>query len=101
MRRHRFVFPFADEQTAIARYLDHATTTIDHTVELTLRQIALFKEYRARLIADVVTGKLDVRDSAAALPKVDPLAGDDMDHPVDIDVDSVLEDLEAITEVTI
>ena len=101
LRRHRFVFPFADEQTAIARYLDHATTTIDHTVELTLRQIALFKEYRARLIADVVTGKLDVRDSAAALPKVDPLARGDVDDPLDLDVDSVLEELETVKEVTI
>ncbi len=31
-------------------------------------QIALLREYRTRLIADVVTGKLDVRDAAAALP---------------------------------
>ena len=35
------------------------------------------REYHARLIADVVTGKLDVREAAAALPEVDPLAADD------------------------
>ena len=34
-------------------------------------------EYRTRLIADVVTGKLDVRKAAAALPEIDPLAADD------------------------
>ena len=32
------------------------------------RQIALLQEYRTRLIADVVTGKLDVREAAANLP---------------------------------
>ena len=37
----------------------------------------LLGEYRARLIADVVTGKLDVREAAATLPEVDPLADDD------------------------
>ena len=30
---------------------------------------ALQREYRARLIADVVTGKLDVRGTAPALPR--------------------------------
>ncbi len=29
------------------------------------------------MIADVVTGKLDVREAAAALPEVDPLAVND------------------------
>ena len=32
------------------------------------------KEYRTRLIADVVTGKLDVREAATGLPEVDLLA---------------------------
>ena len=37
----------------------------------------LLSEYRTRLIADVVTGKLDVREAAAGLPEVDPLAAED------------------------
>ena len=32
------------------------------------REISLLREYRTRLIADVVTGKLDVREAAARLP---------------------------------
>ena len=36
------------------------------------RQIELFREYRTRLIADVVTGKRDVRRAAGLLPEVDP-----------------------------
>ena len=30
--------------------------------------LGLLNEYRTRLIADVVTGKLDVREAAASLP---------------------------------
>ena len=37
----------------------------------------MLQEYRTRLIADVVTGKLDVREAAAALPEADPLAAED------------------------
>jgi type I restriction enzyme S subunit len=33
------------------------------------QQIQCTREYRTRLIADVVTGKLDVREAAAALPE--------------------------------
>ena len=40
-------------------------------------QIEHVREYRACLIADVVTGKLDVREAAARLPEIDPLVGDD------------------------
>ncbi|HVS15969.1 MAG TPA: hypothetical protein VMV46_18760 [Thermoanaerobaculia bacterium] len=35
------------------------------------REIALLREYRTRLIADVVTGKLDVREAAARLSDLD------------------------------
>ncbi len=41
------------------------------------RPIDLLNESRTRLIADVVTGKRDVREAAAALPEVDPLAAED------------------------
>ena len=37
-------------------------------ISAALRQIELVQEYRTRLIADVVTGKLDVRAAAAQLP---------------------------------
>jgi len=37
------------------------------------REITLLREYRTRLTADVVTGKLDVRAAAAQLPEEEPL----------------------------
>jgi type I restriction enzyme S subunit len=35
------------------------------------QEISLLREYRTRLIADVVTGKLDVREVAKGLPEVE------------------------------
>ena len=68
------LLPPLDEQAAIVRYLDRATADIDIATDRARRQIDLLKEYRTRLIADVVTGKLDVREAATGLPEVDLLA---------------------------
>ena len=56
------------EQQAIVEYIDKATADIDGAIVHAGRQIKLVEEYRTRLIADVVTGKLDVREAAAQLP---------------------------------
>ena len=47
-------------------------------------EIELLREYRTRLIADVVTGKLDVRAVAATLPDAPPQASDN-DEALDDD----------------
>ena len=69
--------PSLAEQIVIVAYLDRAATKIDTAITRANREIELLREYRTRLIADVVTGKLDVREAAAALPEVAPLAADD------------------------
>ncbi|MDE0441448.1 MAG: restriction endonuclease subunit S [Gammaproteobacteria bacterium] len=66
------------EQADIVRFLDRATSRIDGYVRSkeqllgpqrqTRETSGLLGEYRDRLISDVVTGKLDVRDVAARLP---------------------------------
>ena len=43
------------------------TKGIRDSVTRSRRQIDLLNEYRTRLIADVVTGQLDVRETAAQL----------------------------------
>ena len=53
--------PPAYEQKAITKYLSKTSERIESTIALTQHQIELIEEYRTRLIADVVTGKLDVR----------------------------------------
>ena len=61
------IVPPLAEQTAIVKYLDKATTDIDAAIARARRHVELLREYRTRLIADVVTGKLDVREAAATL----------------------------------
>ncbi len=63
--------PPSIEQRAIVEYLDKATAGINAAIARARRQIELVQEYRTRLIADVVTGKLDVREAAAQLPDED------------------------------
>jgi type I restriction enzyme S subunit len=55
------------EQTAIAEYLDAQTAKLDAAIAAARREIELLREYRERLIADVVTGKVDVRVMTALL----------------------------------
>ena len=98
---HTVCLPPISEQTAVVEYLDHETADLDTTTASANRQIDLLREFRTRLIADVVTGKLDVREAAAALPEVDPLAEEDVDDTIDADSDSNLEELDAVKEVTL
>ena len=59
--------PSADEQISILEFITAVCRAQDDAIERTRRQIDLMKEYRTRLIADVVTGQLDVRETAAQL----------------------------------
>ena len=70
-------FPPIDEQQQIAQAVDRGTNHIAASVERSRRQIDSLREYRSRLIADVVTGKLDVRKAAAGLPETDSLGAED------------------------
>ena len=60
--RH-IALPPISEQTAIVAYIDKATAAIDAAIDRARREIELLGEYRTRLIADVVTGKVDVREA--------------------------------------
>jgi type I restriction enzyme S subunit len=85
------VVPPRDEQDAIAEYLDASLRDIGRCVEGALREIRLLREYRTRLIADVVTGKLDVRAAAAKLP-------DETDEPEPVDDEDTLAEGEEETD---
>ena len=60
--------PPISEQELLLRFFDESTADIERAVERAEVEMALLREYRTRLIADVVTGKLDVREAAARLP---------------------------------
>lgn len=61
-------FPPDEERTAINSFLSCATSEIDNALAAVAKEITLVREYRTRLIADVVTGKIDVRSAAEHLP---------------------------------
>ena len=68
-KRLASLIPPPPEETGIVGFLDHAVRRIRAAISGTQRQIALLRAYRTRLIADVVTGKLDVREAMARLPR--------------------------------
>ncbi|HMM52159.1 MAG TPA: restriction endonuclease subunit S [Burkholderiaceae bacterium] len=67
----RLPVPPPQERNAIVAHFVAETATVEQAVRKAEREIALLREYRTRLIADVVTGKLDVREAAARLPDED------------------------------
>lgn len=81
------VVPPRIEQDAIADFLDSELNETLRAQAAAKDEISLLREYRTRLIADVVTGKLDVREAAARLPddadELEPL--DETDDPSDAD----------------
>lgn len=58
-----FPIPPLEEQNVIADYLDKKTSEIDTLISSIQKQITLVKELRTKLIADAVTGKIDVREA--------------------------------------
>jgi type I restriction enzyme, S subunit len=77
--------PPLEEQRGILQYLKSETSDLDRAIAAAHQEISLLREYRTRLIADVVTGKLDVREAAPNLP----------DEPHEMES---LEQAEALTE---
>ena len=108
LSRMVITLPPEPEQQAIVEYIDKATAGIDAAIARARQQIELVEEYRTRLIADVVTGTLDMREAAAQLSDEDgdqhpigessPLADD---LPTDLyDIDESAEDSVMEEEVT-
>ncbi len=63
-----FPVPPLSDQKAIAKQVIEIDDRIGRGIQAASREIELVTEYRTRLIADVVTGKLDVRKAVACLP---------------------------------
>jgi type I restriction enzyme, S subunit len=83
-------YPPFQEQQAIFSLVEVRLSDIERGLERVQQEIGLLREFRARLIADVVTGKLDVRAAAANLPEItevepidDPTDGEDLEGTLD------------------
>ena len=81
IRGFRLPLPSVGEQDEILEGLSLGIRAIEREKDRATSQIELLREYRTRLIADVVTGKVDVQEAAAQLPGADP-----------VEVDGALED---------
>jgi type I restriction enzyme S subunit len=90
-----FIRPPLHEQDEILRWIEHETADIQRAIDTANREMALLREWRARLIVDVVTGKVDVRDVATLLPEESSEA-EPLDEMDDLSQDeSTAEELEA------
>ncbi len=67
IKNYPIALPPIDEQTTILKVVGSEISDINITISRFEREIELLREYRTRLVADVVTGKLDVREAAAKL----------------------------------
>jgi len=65
----QILMPPLQEQLEICNFINSSNKKIEEQIHLLRTEISLLSEYRTRLIADVVTGKLDVREAAAELPE--------------------------------
>jgi type I restriction enzyme S subunit len=89
------------EQRAMVAAAEELTAGLDSARKSAMREIELLREYRTRLIADVVTGQLDVREAASRLPDEDresnemSLADDLLEEASEVDpgMDDLVEDV--------
>ena len=68
LKRFKLPVPLLNEQEHLVKAIERDTSTTNTAIARTEREIALMQEYRTRLTADIVTGKLDVRNATAKLP---------------------------------
>lgn len=82
--------PPVHEQRVIISHIDAVAQVNEQASERFESEIAFLREYRTRLIADVVTGKLDVRDAAAQLPELtDEVMPAELDDVEDAEADDL------------
>lgn len=93
IRRHRFAWPPFAEQVAIAEAVSNIRAAADATATKIEREIALLREFRSRLFADVVTGQVDVRAIAATLPDATEMS-DNQISELDDDLEEALSESE-------
>ncbi len=100
--RIKLLCPPPEEQRDIVEIVSKESVDARRAIDLAQGELSLLREYRTRLIADVVTGKLDVREAAARLPdeveELEPLDEADAlidgeEEPSD-DLDTVPEEAE-------
>lgn len=96
LKRMWMTLPPKSEQEAIVKWLDQELEPLASAVQKAHAEIDLIREYRTRLVADVVTGQLDVRH--LDLPEIEgtmieSIESSELESDVD-DTDDTLEEVE-------
>lgn len=82
-------FPGLEEQSRIVDSIEVELNSLNRQTQLAEAEISLIQEFRTRLVADVVTGQVDVRAIAATLPDA-PESFDNVDSATDDDLEEAL-----------
>ena len=91
--------PFGREKIKhIVKYKQ--TKCLDKSIGMVDREMVLLRAYRTRLIADVVTGKLEVREAAAKLPEEpeEPELVEEISEQVEGEEETEETDLDMVSE---
>jgi type I restriction enzyme S subunit len=91
----KVLLPTVDEQKEILATLNDETRPANIAITRIEREIELLREYRTRLVADVVTGKLDVREAAARLPE-DASGSEESDGSGELDLSDLSDGAEPL-----
>jgi type I restriction enzyme S subunit len=83
--------PPVPEQKRIVAWIDENTAALNTAIQRTEGEIGLIREYRTRLVVDVVTGKLDVREATRNLP-------DETEAPPTIVAEELAEETEIVED---
>lgn len=94
-------FPPLAEQNAVIESIRKDTAALTANIKMLRSEISLMREYRTRLITDVVTGQLDVREAAFSLQDEDgepgemSLTGDILEEAseADLGMDDLIEEV--------
>lgn len=90
MKEIPFIVPPEAEQKQIVEYILKESEKIDRAIPALQKEIELLREYRTRLISDVVTGQIDVRN--VVIPEYTP------EEDTEIDTNDAGEDMEEVAE---
>lgn len=83
--------PSLEEQEMISDKIDDVISKINNSISVINREIDTLKEYRTRLISDVVTGQIDVRD--IEIPDYTLVEDNTLNEEID-DIEEVSDDAE-------
>ena len=93
------MLPPRAEQDSLVAHIDRRRQACDATIANLTQQIRAIREFRTRLIADVVSGKVDVREAAVRLPLAE--LADELPEIGDTDEESADESEAQMDEVEI